>query len=121
MLRSPLLTFQFHGEEFRIGLSRSCSQVTFSIPQDWQSTKPHLDSALIQPVNIQIGLDFEEQQVRSSFFTLRGALAERVAKIHADDDGDKLETKVAPKVAPPPAKEKSEGKLIRVKTWRTAG
>ena len=71
MRRSPLLTFRFHREEFRIGLSRSCLQVTFSIPQDWQSTKPHLDSALIQPVNIQIDVDFIEQRVRSSSFTLR--------------------------------------------------
>ena len=49
------------------------------------------------------------------------ALAERVLNIHAADAGDKPATKVAPKVAPPPAKENSEGKLIRVKSWRTAG
>jgi integrase len=49
------------------------------------------------------------------------ALAERVANIHADDDEDNRETKVAPKVAPPPVKENPEGKLIRVKGWRTAG
>jgi integrase len=49
------------------------------------------------------------------------ALAERVANIHPGDDEDNRETKVAPKVAPPPVQENPEGKLIRVKGWRTAG
>jgi integrase len=49
------------------------------------------------------------------------ALAERVMNIHAADAEDKPKTKVAPKVVPPPSKEKRKRRLIRVKDWRTAG